>query len=164
MTFQGRWFGWMEMMDKWERLPAMNQWFGSGQIATGAHNDFLQMLFHGGIVGLGIYTVVLTVIGVRVALNLLAKADVVAVAALMVYLMWLIDAIGLVPSAYPSEQWLVWGVIGLSFRRRVDEVLQQPVQESVQKEAAQPGLAGEPVLAATAIQRRFPLLSDRGGC
>ena len=65
MTFQGRWFGWMEMMAEWERLPAMSQLFSSGKLAMGAHNDFLQMLFHGGIVGLAMYLSLLIVIGVQ---------------------------------------------------------------------------------------------------
>lgn len=163
MTFHGRWFGWIEMMEKWERLPAMSQMFGSGEVATGAHNDFLQMLFHGGIVGLVFYLSLLIVIGIRIVHNLIAKADELAVAALMVYLMWLIDAIGLVPSAYPAEQWLIWGVIGLSFRVKADAALAQPAQHAIQTIPFGDGSTNEPVSAAAVAQRRFPLLSDRGG-
>src|SRR5262245_13637695 len=132
-TFQGRWFGWVEMMERWERFPKMSKIFGSGQIAIGAHNDFLQMLFHGGIVGVGMYISLLVFIGIRVCRNVLAKADEIAVAALMAYLMWVIDAIGLVPSAYPSEQWLIWGLVGMSFRMRADEALVQP-EENVTRD------------------------------
>ena len=157
MTFQGRWFGWVEMMTEWERLPAMSQLFGSGKIATGAHNDFLQMLFHGGIVGLAIYLSLLIVIGVRIGRNLFAKADEMAVAALMVYLMWLIDAVGLVPSAYPAEQWLVWGLIGMSLRMRADSASQESVREEVLDRHDFPP---ESSLAGAMVQRRFTLLSD----
>ncbi|TKB73756.1 MAG: hypothetical protein E8D46_07650 [Nitrospira sp.] len=157
MTFQGRWFGWVEMMTEWERLPAMSQLFGSGIIATGAHNDFLQMLFHGGVVGLVIYLSLLIVIGVRIGRNLLAKADEMAVAALMVYLMWLIDAVGLVPSAYPAEQWLVWGLIGMSLRMRADAASLQPVKEEV---VDREDLPLEASLIKTKVQHRYPLLSD----
>lgn len=150
MTFQGRWFGWVEMMAEWQRLPAMSQLFGSGKIATGAHNDFLQMLFHGGIVGLMIYVSLLIVIGVRIGQNLLVKADELSVAALMVYLMWLIDAIGLVPSAYPSEQWFIWGLIGMSLRMRVDAARQGLVREDIPRVSP---------LAGAIVQRRFTLLS-----
>jgi O-antigen ligase len=163
MTFHGRWFGWVEMMEKWERLPAMSQMFGSGEMATGAHNDFLQMLFHGGIVGLAIYLSLLIVVGIRIGRNLLAKADELAVAALMVYLMWLIDAVGLVPSAYPAEQWLVWGIVGLCFRIRTDEVFAQPARQPIHALPLQIDVTGGPASAAIAVQRRFPLLSDRGG-
>ncbi len=157
MTFHGRWFGWIEMVNKWERLPAANQLFGSGELATGAHNDFLQMLFHGGVVGLCLYLALLAMIGIQITRHLLVRADVMAVAALMVYLMWLIDAIGLVPSAYPSEQWLIWGIVGLSFRLRADEGdLQQ---------ATAPAVSAVDTPAAAGIGlpgRRFPLLSDAG--
>jgi hypothetical protein len=157
MTFQGRWFGWVEMMNEWERLPAMNQLFSSGKIATGAHNDFLQMLFHGGIVGLVIYLSLLIVIGVRIGRNLLAKADEMAVAALMVYLMWLIDAVGLVPSAYPAEQWLIWGLIGMSLRMRDDAAVQVPMREAVLEGGES---CSESPLTPAIVQRRFPLLPD----
>lgn len=161
LTFQGRWFGWVEMMNEWERLPAMSQWFSSGKMATGAHNDFLQMLFHGGIVGLVMYLSLLIVIGVRIVKNLLVKADELAVAALMVYLMWLIDSIGLVPSAYPSEQWLVWGLIGMSLRMRADAASQEPIREAVLGQDDSPEKSS---LIGTKVQRRYPLLSDpRGG-
>ncbi len=158
MTFQGRWFGWVEMMSEWERLPTMSQLFSSGKIATGAHNDFLQMLFHGGIVGLVIYLTLLIVIGVRIGRNLLAKADEMAVAALMVFLMWLIDAVGLVPSAYPAEQWLIWGLIGMSLRMRADAARQEPVRAEVLVQDDPPL---ESSLIGTKVQRRFPLLSDQ---
>jgi len=158
MTFQGRWFGWVEMMSEWERLPAMSQMFSSGKIATGAHNDFLQMLFHGGIVGLVIYLSLLIVIGVRIGRNLLAKADEMAVAALMMFLMWLIDAVGLVPSAYPAEQWLIWGLIGLSLRMRADAAREEPLREAVLGQDDDPH---EAPLTEAIVQRRFPLLSDQ---
>lgn len=158
MTFQGRWFGWVEMMAEWERLPTMSQIFSSGKIATGAHNDFLQMLFHGGIVGLVMYLSLLIVIGVRIIRNLLAKADEMTVAALMMYLMWLIDAVGLVPSAYPAEQWLVWGLIGMSLRMRADAAGQEPMREAVlDRDESSP----ESPLTPAIVQRRFPLLSDQ---
>jgi hypothetical protein len=34
----------------------------------------------------------------------------------MVFAMWLVDAIGLVPSLYSGYQWFVWGVIGIAVR------------------------------------------------
>src|SRR5262245_58560854 len=163
MTFHGRWFGWLEMMDKWERLPAVNQLFGSGELAIGAHNDFLQMLFHGGLVGLMLYICLLIVVGVRIVRNLLVRADELAVAALMAYLMWLIDAIGLVPSAYPAEQWLIWGLVGLSFRMRADEAHQQTAPQSVGEIAVQHVSNDRPAHVTPVMTRRFPLVSDRGG-
>ena len=65
--------------------------------------------------------------------NLWRRVDPIAVVALMLYAMYFIDSFGLVPSSYPSYQWLVWGLIGLSFRLREDEARQASAQK---KEAA----------------------------
>jgi hypothetical protein len=120
-TFAGRWYGWEEMMAEWDKLGWPSKTFGSGKVALGAHNDYLLLLFNGGIVGLGIYLSLLASIGVRIAKNLWRRADPMTVAALMLFLMWMVDTIGLVPSAYPGYQWFVWGMIGLSLRLREDE-------------------------------------------
>jgi O-antigen ligase len=120
-TFAGRWYGWQEMMVRWQKFDWPQKVFGSGELAVGAHNDYLLLLFHGGVVGLAIYLALLTAIGTRIVLNLWRRIDPLAVGALMLFLMWLVDTIGLVPSSYPGYQWFVWGMIGLSFRLREEE-------------------------------------------
>jgi hypothetical protein len=120
-TFQGRWYGWKEMMSRWENFHWLRKVFGSGEVAFGAHNDYLQMLFHGGIFGLLIYLSLLITIGFRIASDLRRKVDPMGVSALMLFLMWMVDMIGLVPSSYPGYQWFVWGMIGLSLRLREEE-------------------------------------------
>lgn len=117
-TFSGRWLGWAEMMSRWWKFHWVSKLFGSGLVATGSHNDYLQILFHGGLVGLGIYIALLAAVGARVVSNLRRDIDPLSVAALMLFTMWMVDTIGLVPSAYPGYQWFVWGLIGLSFRLR----------------------------------------------
>lgn len=119
-TFSGRWYTWQAMMEQWQQLGLMEKMFGSGQVATGAHNDYLQILFHGGIAGLLLYIVLLLTLLARVARDLFRKADPWSVAALLIMIMWLIDTIGLVPSAYSGYQWFAWGVVGLCMRRRED--------------------------------------------
>jgi hypothetical protein len=34
----------------------------------------------------------------------------------MIFFMWLVDAMGLTPGAYPSYQWFAWGFMGLVLR------------------------------------------------
>lgn len=120
-TFQGRWYSWEKMLGQWKKFDSLKQTFGSGEVAIGAHNDFLQILFHGGMVGLLLYLVLLSSIGLAIIGNLRRKSDPMGVAALMLLLMWLVDSIGLVPSAYPGYQWFVWGLIGLSLRLHEDK-------------------------------------------
>ncbi len=119
-TFSGRWYTWQALWDQWQHFDTFAKLFGGGQLATGAHNDYLQALFQGGIVGLMLYVSLLLVLLTRVARDLWQKADPFSVAALLVMIMWLIDTVGLVPSAYSGYQWFAWGVVGLSMRRRED--------------------------------------------
>jgi O-antigen ligase len=129
-TFNGRWYIWQEMFTQWDRLSIFAKLFGSGKEALGAHNDYLQILFHAGIAGLGLYLILLTMIGFFLIRNVWRRTDPLAVAGLMVYLAWLVDTIGLVPSAYSGYQWFAWGIIGLSLRIRHEEQQDIHVTES----------------------------------
>ncbi|HTN43812.1 MAG TPA: hypothetical protein VMN77_08460 [Nitrospiria bacterium] len=158
-TFAGRWYGWEEMISRWEEFNWLKKGFGSGEVAVGAHNDYLQMLFHGGIFGLMIYLFLLSAVGWTIVSNLRTKIDPMSIAAFMLLLMWLVDAIGLVPSSYPGYQWFVWGFIGLSLRVReeVGRAAERPdlSQEATLSRELPGGLALPPALTA---ERRFPSL------
>jgi hypothetical protein len=117
-TFAGRWYAWRELWNTWLALGPLAQVFGSGHKAIGAHNDYLQILYHGGIVGLALYVALLTAAVVRVVAALRHGAQPLDVAALMALCLWFIDSIGLVPSSYPGYQWFVWGFVGLALRAR----------------------------------------------
>jgi len=93
-TFNGRWYLWQEMYSEWDQLDWPAKTFGSGKVALGSHNDYFQMLFHGGVVGLLIYLVLLGTIGFRILTNLRRKADSLTIAALMALTSWLVDTIG----------------------------------------------------------------------
>lgn len=116
LTFQGRWFAWAQLIDSWYRLPLIAQIFGSGHKSLDAHNDYVQLLMHGGLIGLFLYIALIAIIGMRVVRNLLKRQTVLNVAAAMAVIMWLLDSIGLVPSSYPPYQWFVWGMVGLALR------------------------------------------------
>jgi O-antigen ligase len=122
-TFAGRWSVWQDMAEKWRSMPLMTHLFGTGQMANGAHNDYLQVLFHGGYLGLCIYVALLCAVGWAIGRLLWHRLDVWGIAALFMFIMWMVDTIGLVPSVYSGYQWLVWGVIGFCLRYRGDEKL-----------------------------------------
>lgn len=151
-TFAGRWYGWQEMMARWQTFDWPQKAFGSGELAVGAHNDYLLLLFHGGVVGLAIYLGLLAAIGAKIVLNLWRRIDPLAVGALMLFLMWLVDTIGLVPSSYPGYQWFVWGMIGLSFRLREEEA----------SSATEPVGAGAITDRARSQERPAPSAGDAG--
>jgi O-antigen ligase len=122
-TFAGRWGIWQDMAREWESLGLIAHIFGTGHMANGAHNDYLQVLFHGGWLGLGIYAALLCAVGWAIGRLLWQRLDIWAIAALFVFIMWMVDTIGLIPSAYSGYQWFVWGIIGFSLRYRQDERL-----------------------------------------
>jgi hypothetical protein len=169
-AFNGRFYHWIELLDQWNELPVANQIFGSGHIATGAHNDYIQVMFHGGYIGLTIYVTLLIRIMVRVAGDLRRRRDAYSVAALLAMIMWLVDTIGLVPSAYSGYQWFVWGVVGLCLRRREDELrpaavaATTPVDVSTQVGSASTMPARNPLLLPVPPGRTFlqlPAPKDR---
>jgi len=120
-AFEGRWSIWEDTFNDWQSSSQLGQWLGAGRVAFGAHNDYLQVLIHGGMLGLVIYMLLLITVGWSIARLLLKRCDPWAVAALLAYIMWMVDTIGLVPSAYSGYQWFVWGIIGYSLRKRQDE-------------------------------------------
>ena len=161
-TFNGRWYIWQEIFSEWGKLDWLARTFGSGRVALGAHNDFLLMLFHGGVFGLLIYLALLGTIGFRILVSLRRKADPLTIASLMAFLAWCVDAIGLVPSSYSGYQWFIWGIIGLSLRRRtLDNPSVLPSNEEI--DASGPTRLQEGASASTKNGdriRRFPILSD----
>lgn len=156
-TFAGRWYGWEGMIARWQEFGWVQKMFGSGEVATGSHNDYLQILFHGGVIGLLIYLVLLAAVGLKIMTNLWERVDPTGVAALMLFLMWLVDTIGLVPSAYPGYQWFVWGMIGLSLRLRAEETRAterpEPAVQTASSEKMQSGVLVIPSPAM--VKRRF---------
>lgn len=111
----GRWYLWDLYWERYSRSSILEQFFGSGR-AVPAHNDFLARLISSGVIGVTIYVLLLWRTGVALVRNYLRKRSPLNVMGLMVFAMWIIDTIGLVPSLYTSYQWFVWGFIGLALR------------------------------------------------
>jgi hypothetical protein len=120
-TLEGRWGIWEDMAREWQSLNIESRLLGSGHGANGAHNDYLQVLFSGGLLALAIYTLLLSAVGWCIARRLIRRADIWAIGALFSFLLWMVDSVGLTPSAYSAYQWFVWGVIGFCLRYRQDE-------------------------------------------
>jgi hypothetical protein len=160
-TFAGRWYGWQDMIARWHGFDWPQKAFGSGELAVGAHNDYLLLLFHGGVVGLAIYLALLTAIGTRIVLNLWQRIDPLAVGALMLFLMWLVDTIGLVPSSYPGYQWFVWGMIGLSVRLREEETSSATAPAAVDAITDHTRTQDSATASALDAGCRYPIIAPR---
>jgi len=114
--FQGRLSGWTRTLENFFDASFVNQLFGMGSMAYGAHNDYLRVLVSNGIFGFVIYMLMLVFAGMKIVARVLLNASPLNVMALMLYLMWIVDAIGTVVGMYPETQWLVWGMIVLAFK------------------------------------------------
>jgi len=117
-TFAGRWYGWKDTTEKFLRADLIQQLIGFGKYADsyGAHNDFLFALARSGIIGLAAYLLLLAGIGISLTAAALKSKSHLNFMALMLFIMWIVETIGLVPSAYPSFQWFALGFIGLALR------------------------------------------------
>lgn len=114
--FQGRVGIWKNKYSKWDDLPIFNKMLGNGKANNDAHNDFFRALLCNGIIGLVLYATLLITMLLRVSINCFRNKTPLNILAVMLILMWLIDAIGLVPSVYPGYQIFVWGFVGLALR------------------------------------------------
>lgn len=157
-TFAGRWHSWQALLAEWQDYSWFQKVFGSGHVAIGAHNDYLQLLFHGGFLGLLCYVGLLATIGCKLFINLRHALTPLNMAACMAFLMWMVDTIGLVPSAYPAYQWFVWGMVGLGMRVHAVQIARplerQDVGEHPERVTSSLVLAG----GSAGSSRKYPLL------
>jgi len=115
-SFAGRWGLWKAWYNDWKKRSTLSKFFGSGLSGYRLHNDYIFVLVRSGIIGLLCYLALLVAIGGSLFIGLLRGITPLRVVALMVFCLWLVDAIGLVPSGYPAFQWFAWGIIGLALR------------------------------------------------
>lgn len=114
--FQGRVGVWRIELKEFTTNPLYMLLLGDGSPHTDAHNDFLRALMGTGIIGLILYLLLLGGIGIRTLQNCWRNNSALNTIAIILIGMWLIDAMGLVPGAYPGYQIFVWGFIGLALR------------------------------------------------
>lgn len=114
--FQGRVGNWKTALREYADKSIVLQLVGDGSPHTGAHNDFIRALLGTGIIGLLLYVTLLGSVAVRCTYRCFRESSPLNIMAVMLIGMWLIDAIGLVPGAYPGYQIFVWGFVGLALR------------------------------------------------
>jgi O-antigen ligase len=115
-SLSGRWAGWKEALQAWQKAPILLKVMGMGDKAVGEHNDFLRSLVSTGVIGLFLYLTLLASVGIRLFINCTRDPTPLNIVGVMIYVMWWVDSMGLVPGAYTSYQWFAWGFIGLALR------------------------------------------------
>ncbi len=113
--FAGRVGMWKEYWRIWKGYDFFSKLLGSGKNPP-VHNDYFRKLFANGIIGVTMYIIILLSIGFLVSKNAMNNMTPLNIVAVMVYLMYMLDTIGVSPSMYPGYQWFVWGFVGLALR------------------------------------------------
>ena len=108
-TLAGRGYIWDNYWNFWlNEQNVFFQWFGDG-ISRPAHNEYLRVLLTNGIIGvLFLLVFVMNIIRKSFKINKHLR-----VFGFMLFTMYLIDSIGLVPGVYYYYNILVWGLFGL---------------------------------------------------
>ncbi len=108
-TLAGRGYIWDNYWNFWlNQQNVFFQWFGDG-ITRPAHNEYLRVLLTNGIIGvLFLLVFVMNIIRKSFKINKHLR-----VFGFMLFTMYLIDSIGLVPGVYYYYNILVWGLFGL---------------------------------------------------
>lgn len=114
-ALSGRMGIWGYYFEKWQNSGPIEQIIGTGHMGS-YHSEFLRVLITNGLVGLIVYLFILAFIGLRVAGNVMKKNSPLNVMALMIYLMFILDCIGLTPGVYPSYMIYIFGFLMLSIR------------------------------------------------
>lgn len=112
-TLAGRGYIWQDYWKFWvEDQNTFFQWFGDG-LTRPVHNEFFRVLLTNGIVG--VFFLLLFIFASFK--NLIKMNSNVRVFGLMLFGMYIIDCLGLVPGLYYYYNILVWGIFGLLLMR-----------------------------------------------
>ncbi len=104
---------WEGIWREWKAAPFFMKVFGS-RIDIPAHNEFLRILMSTGVVGLGIFLILIIRMGLGVFAGYLRHGNDMQFVGVLVFVQWLIEAMGQTPGVYSNFQWYVFGFIALA--------------------------------------------------
>jgi len=117
--FKGRIQGWKENINEWKKFNLLKKIFGSSEIASGMHNDFLRILYCNGIIGLLFYITFLVYLIIKLIPNAFLTKNILYSLSSVLLGSFFLDSIGLVPTLYPAYNWMVWGIISYTINKKL---------------------------------------------
>jgi hypothetical protein len=114
----GRILMWNSFLSYWRELPIMEKMIGPGIAEWGFHNDYIRMLFNGGILFLSTSVLFMFILVIKTCLNLMRDGEFIHFVALLSLSYFLVEAIGTLPGTYPNLQTVVFGLVSLSLNRK----------------------------------------------
>jgi hypothetical protein len=121
-VLSGRGMIWSGYISDWFELPVMRKFIGAGVSHTAFHNDYIRLLFSGGILLLISYVILTAFLFSRVFYEYYKKGKFIHFVALLGIVYFFVESIGTVPGLYPSIQTVIWGIAGLSLNQKLEWV------------------------------------------
>jgi len=115
----GRGMLWRIYFSDWKQLPVIRKVIGDGVSHRGFHNDFLRILFSGGIILLSFYVIMVSILSINVAYNYQRNREFIHFAALLCIGYFFVESLGTMPGLYTNIQTFVWGIVGLSLSQKL---------------------------------------------
>lgn len=109
---------WERFMNEWREAPLLEKIFGLGKIERGFHNDYIRVLFSGGIMFLCFSFFVTVIFLLKILLSYSKEKTFIHFVALILFIYFSVESIGATPGVYPHMQVVVWGIIGLSINNQ----------------------------------------------
>jgi len=110
----GRGGVWQMYLQRWSDLPLIRKFIGDGVSHGYFHNDFLRILFSGGILlAIGFYTIAIALV-LRLIRKYWGKRGFIQFAAMLAVIWYFVESIGQLPGLYPDLQPIVWGLAALA--------------------------------------------------
>ena len=126
-TLSGRGIVWADWLDYfWSEGGTFDRLLGYG-VMVPAHNEWLRIMIFGGFFSLIITIIMQLVLFFKILEEMLSKKSFPMVFAMLLFLTYLLDCVGIVPGLYPQYNWYLWGILGcILFNNTIFENQKEP--------------------------------------
>ena len=108
---------WKMYSKEWKDLPVLEKIIGTGRSHGYFHNDFLRVLYSGGIILLISYSALIVFFAIKIFSAFIKEGKIIHFATLLAIAYYLAESVGQLPGFYPIIQPVTWGLVGLSLNR-----------------------------------------------
>jgi len=110
----GRIMMWGSYMRYWHGLSIIEKLIGPGIAERPFHNDYIRILFNGGVIFLAVSVLIMFVFLVKINKNYARSGKFIHFIALISLAYFFVESVGATPGMYLNIQAIVWGLVGLS--------------------------------------------------
>jgi len=127
----GRVLRWEAFLQKFINSDFLDQLFGyQFNVGLTSHNDFMRLLISNGIIGFILYFTFIIFLCFKTFITYFKYKDAISLGAVLLFISFIIDSIGLTPSIYTNYSLFVFGIISLSINRNIFNVSIQAEKEN----------------------------------